>query len=77
MKYTITILLDLGVYKEFEINVAIDPDESWEHFLSNTKVKKVLATYPDHKVIDIDPDIEFKKKESIVQPVPDEKLIEE
>ena len=72
MKYTITILLELGIYQEIEIEVPIEAEETWEHFLSNTRVKKVLAAYPDHRVIDIDPHIDFKNKVSEVQPLPDE-----
>jgi hypothetical protein len=60
MKYTITLLLQAGTYEEIVVDVDIDTEESWAHFLTNRTVREALYEYANYQVIDIDPDIDFK-----------------
>lgn len=60
MKYTITLVNDYGAFVEVEVDVNIDIEETWQHFLTNKTVKKALDEYPNYQVVDIDPQIEFK-----------------
>ena len=60
MKYTITLVNDYGAFVEVDVDVNIGIEETWQHFLSNSTVKKALNEYPNYQVVDIDPEIEFK-----------------
>ena len=63
MIYTITILLEAGTYEEVVVDVNIDVEEDWAHFLTNRSVRDALLPYTNYTVIDIDPDIDFKTYE--------------
>lgn len=65
MKYTITILLAAGTYEEVSVDVPIDIEEDWAHFLSNRTVRDALAPWQNYAVIDIDPDIDFKTLDEV------------
>jgi hypothetical protein len=60
MKYTVTLLLAAGTYEEIVVDVDIDTEESWDHFLTNRTVREALYAYTNYQVIDIDPDMDFK-----------------
>jgi len=60
MKYTVTLLLDAGTYEQIEMDVPVDIDQTWAHFLTNRQVRTLLNEYSNYQVIDIDPDIDFK-----------------
>ena len=63
MKYTITVLLEAGTYEEIVVDVNIDVEEDWAHFLTNRSVRDALLHLTNYTVIDIDPDIDFKTYE--------------
>ena len=65
MKYTITLLLQAGTYEEIVVDVDIDTEESWAHFLTNRTVREALYAYTNYQVIDIDPDIDFKNHDGV------------
>jgi hypothetical protein len=65
MKYTVTLLLAAGTYEEVIIDVDIDTEESWAHFLTNRTVREALYEYANYQVIDIDPDIDFKNLDGV------------
>jgi len=60
MKYQVTLLTEAGTYEEILMDVAVDIEETWEHFLTNLKVRKILNEYTNYQIIDIDPQIDFK-----------------
>jgi hypothetical protein len=60
MKYTVTLLLAAGTYEQVEMDVPVDHDQTWKHFLTNLQVRTALNEYNNYQVIDIDPDIDFK-----------------
>ena len=60
MKYQVTILTDAGTYEEILMDVPVDIEETWEHFLTNKQVRTALNEYTNYQVIDIDPQIDFK-----------------
>ena len=60
MKYTVTLLLAAGTYEQIEMDVPVDHDQTWKHFLTNRQVRTALNEYTNYQVIDIDPDIDFK-----------------
>ena len=60
MKYTVTILLEAGTYEEVTMDVPVDIEQTWEHFLTNKQVRLALYEYANYQVIDIDPEVDFK-----------------
>lgn len=60
MKYQVTLLTESGTYEELLMDVPVDIEETWEHFLTNKQVKAALNEYTNYQVIDIDPQIDFK-----------------
>ena len=67
MKYTVTILLEAGTYEEITLDVPIDIEEDWAHFLTNRTVRDALLPYTNYTVIDIDPHIDFKRIEEVIE----------
>ena len=67
MKYTVTILLEAGTYEEITLDVPIDIEEDWAHFLTNRQVRDALLPYNNYTVIDIDPHIDFKNIDEVVE----------
>jgi len=65
MKYTVTLLLDAGTYEQIEMDVPVDIDQTWQHFLTNRQVRTLLNEYSNYQVIDIDPDIDFKNPDGL------------
>lgn len=60
MKYQVTLLTQAGTYEEILMDVPVDIEETWEHFLTNKQVRTLLNEYTNYQVIDIDPQIDFK-----------------
>lgn len=60
MKYTVTILLEAGTYEEVTMDVPVDEEQTWQHFLTNKQVRLALNEYANYQVVDIDPNIDFK-----------------
>jgi hypothetical protein len=67
MKYTITILLQAGTYEDITLEVPIDIEQDWAHFLSNRTVRDALQAYTNYTVIDIDPHIDFKRIDEVIE----------
>ena len=67
MKYTVTILLEAGTYEEITLDVPIDIEEDWAHFLTNRQVRDALLPYNNYTVIDIDPHIDFKNIDEVIE----------
>lgn len=67
MKYTVTILLEAGTYEEITLDVPIDIEEDWAHFLTNRTVRDALLPYTNYTVIDIDPHIDFKRIDEVIE----------
>lgn len=65
MKYTVTLLLEAGTYEHVDIDVNIDTEESWSHFLTNRTVREALYAYANYQVIDIDPHMAFKTLDGV------------
>jgi hypothetical protein len=42
------------------MDVPVDIDQTWEHFLTNLQVRTALYEYNNYQVIDIDPHVDFK-----------------
>ena len=59
MKYQVTLLTQAGTYEEILMDVPVDIEETWEHFLTNKQVKAALNEYSNYEVIDIDPQVDF------------------
>lgn len=66
MKYTVTLLLEAGTYEQVEMDVPIEIDQTWAHFLTNRQVREALNEYNNYQVIDIDPDIDFKNIDGVI-----------
>jgi hypothetical protein len=60
MKYQVTILLEAGTYEQVLMDVPVDIEQTWQHFLTNKQVRTALNEYNNYQVIDIDPQIDFK-----------------
>jgi len=60
MKYQVTILLEAGTYEQINIDVPVDIEQTWQHFLTNKQVRLALNEYNNYQVVDIDPNIDFK-----------------
>lgn len=67
MIYTITLLLDAGTYEEVTLDVPIDIEQDWKHFLSNRQVRDALLHLTNYTVIDIDPHIDFRNHDEVVE----------
>ena len=67
MIYTITVLLQAGTYEEITLDVPIDVEQDWAHFLTNRTVRDALLPYTNYTVIDIDPHIDFKNLDEVVE----------
>ena len=65
MKYTVTLLLAAGTYEQIEMDVPVDIDQTWKHFLTNRQVRTALNEYNNYQVIDIDPHIDFKNHDGL------------
>ena len=77
MKYTVTILLEAGTYEEIIMDVPVDIEETWEHFLTNLKVRQILNEYNNYQVIDIDPQIDFRELSDYNKTIEEEPINEE
>lgn len=60
MKYTVTILTQAGTYEEVVVEVPVDIEQTWQDFLTHKSVIKALKDYEQCKIVDIDPQINFK-----------------
>lgn len=60
MKYIITLLTNAGTYETVTVESKIDIEQTWEHLLTDKTIRAELAQWPQHQVVDIDPEIDFK-----------------
>jgi hypothetical protein len=67
MIYTVTILLEAGTYEEITLDVPVDIEEDWAHFLTNRTVRDAMLPYTNYTVIDIDPHIDFKRIDEVIE----------
>jgi hypothetical protein len=65
MKYTVTLLLAAGTYEQIEMDVPVDHDQTWKHFLTNLQVRTALNEYTNYQVIDIDPHMDFQDHDGL------------
>lgn len=56
MKYTLTLVNDMGIFREETLDLPVSDDISWQDFVQLTLVKNLLLSAPSMQLIDITPE---------------------